>query len=811
MFDWNAIDLHFHTKAGFDRKKRSDEVNFDYESFMDAMVANNIKLASATNHNYVWFGQYSIIKYLLSKVGINYLMGVELDTNKDFLESNNDETLERHIVLIFKDSFSANFQTALIINKLTAEKKSNPEIFFNSEDLFNKIILNRDVIIIPHGNKDRGYLNHPTISEMKEIIYKKSKGFIRVVDQKTDWEMSKLKNAVSKNMENNSLKDVFSVLFTDTRRWNNYIPTGFVINADPTYEGFAQSTFNPQYRFSLFNEIIEPSNHISKIEIKRIESSNSKSIKPGIIYLSPRYNCVIGKSGSGKTLLSYLIKKQLSKDSVSGNEYAFSNDYEIKIYNNKGLELNKNNFFCVNGINIFGQIIKVMDNEHANITSIAQIFKKDYTAKKTINAYIDEYNDRLNSYCGLFNNFKEGISKLTDLFISFKNNITSFIENEEHISLKLPPLSSDYQFIDIEDEEYQLNYSSYISSLEKELEENKDYTKYYESIKQLLMILKSCFESIDDEKKRTFLKNDVTYLKIKAFNTALAKVNGNASSRAEKAVLAREQAETNIKDISKLVISLYLMDRDIKHYDLSIDTKKLENEETLNEELNIVIKESLAKEYFVAFDPLHNCLFKTRGFANKINKEPHDLTNKQQAKTLIDNYIESGIINTDNQKCFASDDAKVDEIFKQEMTIDGENILQLNPGTLAKTYIKYYFGTELLNMNPRPNLIIFDQIENDVDKEYISIEIKDYIQSLKGKIQLLIITHDPIVAVNADPNNYILAKKDLSGISYKSFVIENNETEALNDISKTVDGSIDVLKNRYFIYERGDEDESRNI
>ena len=43
-----------------------------------------------------------------------------------------------------------------------------------------------------------------------------------------------------------------------------------------------------------------------------------------------------------------------------------------------------------------------------------------------------------------------------------------------------------------------------------------------------------------------------------------------------------------------------------------------------------------------------------------------------------------------------------------------------------------------------------------------------------------IITHDPIVAVNADPNNYILAKKDLSGISYKSFVIENNETEALN-------------------------------
>ena len=671
MFNWHSIDLHFHTKEGFDRKKKNDKVDFNYYDFTIALISANIKLAAATNHNYVYFGQYVVIKYLLSIIGINYLMGVESDTNKDFVSDCDINTSShRHIVLIFKDLFHDNFLASIVINKITREKLQNSELFFDGEDIFNSIVKDRDVIIIPHGDKDKGYLNRPTAFELKEIIHKKSKGFIRVVDQKTDWEMAKLKNAISKNMEATLIDDIFSVLFTDTRKWKEYSPTHFVINSQPTYEGFAQATFNPKYRFNILSEIEEPPNYISKIEISLKPGYKDGCIKPGNITMSPRYNCVIGKSGSGKTLLSYLIKKKLSREFVDGKDYAFSDSYDIKILNGGGLELDKNNFCCVTGISIFQEIIKIMDGDRTNITEIARVFKRDFTARKLIDDYLKSYDKRLSSYCDLYKKYETDAELLKNKIISLSDSIKTFYENEEHISLKIPTIPTTRSFVDDDGEKYKMNYGELICKLNDELDRFKSCTEHYQNIKELLEILTLCFDSISNRKDKRIASSNLNYLKVKAFNSALANVNGCASSRAQKAITASQSIQENIKNIAYSIIQLFILKKSIDCFDLSINIDELYSVTTLNDELKIVIRESLDPSHITSFDPQHNSLFRTYGFTTKITKKIYDLTKPVEAKKAIDNYIKIGVLDSGKENQFASDESKLNEIFSQEMTID---------------------------------------------------------------------------------------------------------------------------------------------
>lgn len=72
---------------------------------------------------------------------------------------------------------------------------------------------------------------------------------------------------------------------------------------------------------------------------------------------------------------------------------------------------------------------------------------------------------------------------------------------------------------------------------------------------------------------------------------------------------------------------------------------------------------------------------------------------------------------------------------------------------------------------------------------------------MQTKAQVIIVTHDPIVAVNADPINYIEAIKDKDNrIIYRSFVPESSVRDELETIAINVDGSKKVIKDRYEIY-----------
>jgi len=68
-------------------------------------------------------------------------------------------------------------------------------------------------------------------------------------------------------------------------------------------------------------------------------------------------------------------------------------------------------------------------------------------------------------------------------------------------------------------------------------------------------------------------------------------------------------------------------------------------------------------------------------------------------------------------------------------------------------------------------------------------------------MQLIVVTHDPIIAVNGDPVNYLLAEKDNERkIGYRDFVPESKERDELETIANTVDGSKEIIRERYMVY-----------
>ena len=227
---------------------------------------------------------------------------------------------------------------------------------------------------------------------------------------------------------------------------------------------------------------------------------------------------------------------------------------------------------------------------------------------------------------------------------------------------------------------------------------------------------------------------------------------------------------------------------------LSVKGYCYNSETIINEKENIIVKEVLDDEKIVNVNEKDNDFFDTYGKKGELSQyNNYNLKDEKETKKLIDKYIEKGIISSQKDVISSRLEPNVEVLF------DGQNVKKLNPGSIAKKYIELYFE-EQVNSGDK-NVVIFDQIENDVDKDFINNVIRNLIEDTKGKVQLIVVTHDPIVAVNADPNNYIESKKNGNIIEYRSFVAESSVKDELETIACTVDGSKEVIRGRYEIYE----------
>lgn len=787
MNEWNAIDLHVHTVSGITRDKTVDDVKFSYSLFGSAIHRHNLKLIACTNHNIIDMTNYVLMRHLAKKYGCNMLIGVELDTTMSMGKP-------IHIAAIFEDDFSQNLKVCNMINTTTKEKKdSSDEINYTDEEII-KILKNYNCLLIPHGDKDRGIFKNAGPEQIEEALKKIREGFVRIFDSSSNWKFAKIKEYLFNDLKEDNLDEFGGVLFSDNRDWNKYDEKfkNFYMNAEPTFKGLIHSISNPTKRFSKGEEILQNNNYIKKIIIK--DKNKSSRINPCEIELSSGYNCIIGKSGSGKSLLLYLIKKDLRKDGRLDNSYSFSDNSTIEFYNEDGKLLDSDNINIGVGENLYKRIISaVSSKDNTDYYKVAKFLNPSFVPKKKFNIFKTNLENNIKSYCSLIDEY----NLCLDSIKSDINIFNGFVKKKNQLDkikiFNLDSIENNLRVTYSQDNVDEFNnYEEDITTLEDKMALYKGKRKI--ELATSIEELKKLFDYASKDMINTLNKEEVIRRKYKIINDSINSINGSRSAQArEKSLLINKEIPEKKSSIISQILNMFVLRKKIDNYDLSVKSSDYNSIESLSNVENVIVKELIEDKVFTKINERENNVFKTYGKMQQLEYKTYNFTDRNDAKKLIDKYISLGIVSKNNINFSDSFDVDISIYF------DGQNVEELNPGDIAKKYIEIYFAEQVNGGNF--HVVLFDQIENDVDKEFINTVIRGLIEKTKGNVQLIVVTHDPIVAVNADPNNYIQAIKDKNKISYRNFVAESSIADELKTIANTVDGSKEVIKGRYEIYE----------
>lgn len=795
---WNAVDLHMHTFIGIDGKGKKDNVNFTYCLFEEKIRKHNLKLIAPLGHNKIDLVNLLLSKYICKINNCNALPSVELDLKVENID-------DLHCVLIFNEDLQKMFKFSNFVEEKVNEGEHKKCVRFNSDDVVDILRL-YDVIIIPHGDKDRGYFQNATEENIKSALVKVKEGFIHAFDSfgVSKWKLEKVKSFIN-TKEYKELVDEFKgLMFSDVHNWNEYDNRfhDFYMNAEPTFRGLLHSISGAENRFNVRKYIPKKSNYISKIVLTG--TNNRKRVESTTLYLSPGYNCIIGNSGSGKSLLIHLINKALGNINVAqNNNYSDYSSTKVELYDENSNLITPNQLLMLTGDSLFKWIIGE-DVSNETVTTFAKRIKKDYVPRSLLDSRIDKFKIDVSNFVDLLKKRDSLLKENNDLFLKLKQFVNQYkkLKGTKTFDIgKFNNVETKYEFIT--DDIFSKGNKS-LDIIGEQInsyagEYKNDFVKKMQELKKVYRLIQL---DINYTKSQIILmqkKYDLVCKIMMAINEGISR---NSKTKND---LERELPNLILK-LSTNILDLYKVNLQIEKQEVRFDISGVKKIKTCLSNRNVSIEEHFDESQVKKYEYKSEIIFKLYGKKGGLlsRKTYYDLTNSIECKELIKLYYKCKVF---EQKEIAwKDNSNLQT--KSIILFDDQNIEELNPGTIAKKNVEMYFEDEIQKRNPQ--IVVFDQIGNDVDKTFISTTIKNEIQKTKDIAQLLIVTHDPIVAVNADPTNYIECKKEKGKISYRSFFPEANNRDELKTIADIVDGSKNVIRKRYQIYERENDYGNKN-
>lgn len=483
-------------------------------------------------------------------------------------------------------------------------------------------------------------------------------------------------------------------------------------------------------------------------------------------------------------------------------KYQKYTDCDIVLKNENSMNIEKNTINLAIGEKIYDKVIEIVSrDETKSAGELIKYIYKDYCECSNFNEYKNEYRYQLLNYIKL----NEFIIKQTDCvrvkFNNFKTNLKLFENLKQIETITIDNLPNKFLFYD----ENLLKEIKCICFYIKEIKERIAFFNNDIIENDLNDILSNFEDRYLTEMRNIYIenkKNVYSKKKIEIINVCLNAVNENISSNAKQkntiCTSFNEELENLVKEfvlVKKMIICKKVFDVSIKLENINTPKKSIPNHS------NISYEESIDLNEIMNMQLKDNKLFKTYGNKQKLINRSFDMTDKVSSKEAIDIYIRENVISENNLDVFTNLKPKVILYF------NGQDVTTMNPGDIAKTYIKAYFKQLIEEKNS--TVLIYDQIENDIDKEFINNVLLKLLEEAEAKCQVLIVTHDPIIAVNGDPINYIISEKGVDGrISYRNFRPESDERDELETIAKCVDGSKKVIKERYLLYDGRKVDEN---
>lgn len=134
------------------------------------------------------------------------------------------------------------------------------------------------------------------------------------------------------------------------------------------------------------------------------------------------------------------------------------------------------------------------------------------------------------------------------------------------------------------------------------------------------------------------------------------------------------------------------------------------------------------------------------------------------------------------------------------ITLEEKELTQLSPGERGLVLLIFYL---VLSQDKKP--IVIDQPEDNLDNQSVFSKLVPCIKEAKKNRQVILVTHNPNIAVACDSEQIIIAEMDKikNEITYNSGSIEDKKTNnKLVDILEGTQPAFDLRGRKYILEKR---------
>jgi len=778
---------------------------------IDSASKEGFTMLGLTNANCIPIELFAILSIYAKEKDILLLPGIELN-----LKSQKTGKY-MHVVVIF-DPKSPILETSIQIDQYIL---THSQPYLTIEE-FVSLNTQTKCIVIPHAIKqNRSERSASTNPDLIQELLAYDCAIPLLLDGTREFHKLQLMHKLSDDLseyELDIISDINIISTADREDFSKVIDPTFIWGEN-TFESLYYASLMGGERFVRESDRYEKERYLSRIAIK--PKSNGELLENNELTLSHGLNSIIGSSGSGKTLLLNFIFRELTGQNIenltsSGANYdSIYDNVDLYLYDNFNRPIEEGTLNVLEGDNLY-QILTMNYKD-----------KRDEMLEK-FEVEIDNSNflDVIGEFNGKCNEYIEMTSKYNDLKVEINELIRNLVSNQK--SLKLNKENSRFSI--------KYTYDSSINSELRKLEVNR--TTFQSDIESL----RKTYISINDIGKRYNASGIVTSITLKL--TELKKVIDikkfkneiEINKLLERQYIFTELSEkveqynqltgkagaivvTAMQEISDDLVTIYDKTLEmielkegilIPTIDFSILKECLRKGITQSEFTKISIKHL---EYFVDKNGM-KVLFSNNISQNRSNSKlgmgsfandfKLDLTSTMSVKCLLEIFIE----NKYDNRIYLNEDYR--KYFELGISIKvGENIYQdvtkLSAGQLGKAYFKSMIENNI--RKKKVNILFFDQPENNLEKDFILNDLSNLLNKLKKNIQIIITTHEPLLVVNADTNKIIVSENNkninaANNIRYINMTLSDSVgiEEAVEKISKLVDGSTKAIKKRNYIY-----------
>ncbi|MDK2899308.1 MAG: hypothetical protein PWQ10_495 [Patescibacteria group bacterium] len=784
--EWLKCDMHMHSYHS-KPKDHARVKQMTAQEYVDTLLQKGVKIFSITDHNVYSSAYYGEIKEYIKDKDIAVINGVELDVYVDtkndtyfqmgvyFDGSVEDKNLEDVIATLYKDDSKPKFVE--ILNSVAT--------------------LGCKFIIIPEGDKARGIttiLNKVSPEEIKEInkyamykvfnafdvtksfdeksiniwannFYKKSVSFENIVRDKNTQEMDDITTEVYKKIKDSNhelkseeAKDIYDYAikyghyfayftFSDWHNAEVYKPeiNNFIFGSiDLYFEAFELAVLDPVSRIIKTTEdsISIPPNILKQVGF-------SIGGKKQTIKFSPGLNVIIGKRGSGKSLLLAAIENLNDQQSTLLKSYGKLNISDISAIDYNDIEIGSGQLSSL-AVLKQDQITDIYNNPSLANSSISSFFPH-------IEPYDKSYLEKITAVARKVTPYNKNYKNLTSILTTLKNF--------DYFSFRQYP---DLQYDDIVDrfESTLTDIKTLINDIgslglnpEPLLREEEKLEKIYNEYEIMLSKYKSIIDTNNNK-----------------IRDILSKRNANQKVISEQ--------KNNLEKILSDIYSNFSILLNLKKLEYLLDNARFDNPKLRKRKKGnylFIASYSVPEDLMDSiWENLTSTISKVKGDTGDIDLIKKYVNGEKFLKSGLSNLSSdlSRYINDDIFKpkkgfykvALSFDEKDIETHSDLVKNIENKNIQDLStasPGMKSVAYLDMLFDLG-------EAILLFDQPEDNIDNDYISKTLVSIIKDKKKTKQLIFVTHNPSLAVYGDAFNYIYVKND-GEIVYDNYFIEKAE------------------------------------